>query len=158
MPINFEDLLNLGKESADLVIRNNSEIDETIESFRASLSTFLNLNINFTEEIEYEDDTNSFAARIRITNNLFEPRKKTGYSYICIQHTETGVTRRLIKIQRSNDGYPITVIIDKSHYINDNQEEFARALGAIASNSQTHLTLRSFQRMVEEKNTQTKTN
>lgn len=154
MPINFEDLLNLGKESADLVIQNNSEIDVTIESFRVSLSIFLNLNINFTEEIEYEDDTNSFAFRTR----LFEPRKKTGYSYICVQHIETGVTRRLIKIQRSNDGYPITVIIDKSHYINDNQEEFARALGAIASNSQTHLTLRTFQRMVEEKNTQTKTN
>lgn len=157
MSFNFENLLNQGKESANLVIKNNSEIEQVIDAFRSSLASFLELNINFTEEIEYEDDTNILATQMRLAS-LFEPRKKTGYSYICIKHNETGITRRLIKIQRSNDGYPISVVIDKSHYISDNQEELAHALGAIASNSQTHLTLRAFQRMVEEKNTQTKTN
>ncbi|HFG2128679.1 TPA: hypothetical protein ACGF4W_003620 [Vibrio cholerae] len=152
MSFNFDELLNQGKDAADLVTRNNGEISEVLTNLKQSISRFLELEINFLEQVQYEEDENHSPLRFA---KMFEPLKKTGYNNILIEHEETGITKTLMTIKRSNDGYPIKVVHDKNHYSADNQSEFAQAVGAVVSNSQTHLMFRSFKRAVEEKRQQT---
>lgn len=147
MSFNFDELLNKGNEAADLAVQNNSEIKAVLDDLEASLARFLGIDIKLIEEIEYEDDGMSPFKR---TASIFEPRKKTGYNYISISHEEAGIKRKIMKIKRSNEGYPIVVVDGKNHYSSDNQSEFADAVGIVITNSQTHLIFRAFSRNVKE--------
>ncbi|MDE1312641.1 hypothetical protein L9W73_17000 [Vibrio aestuarianus] len=151
MSFNFDELLNQGKDAADLVTQNKREINEVLTNLKESISRFLELDIKFMEQTQYEDDKPS----VYRVATMFEPRKKTGYSYILIENEETGVSKTLMTIKRSSEGYPIKVVHDKNHYSADNQSEFAQAVGSVVSNSQTHLMFRGFKRSVEEKRQQT---
>lgn len=152
MSFNFDELLNQGKDAADLVTQNKREINEVLTNLKESISRFLELDIKFMEQTQYEDDDKPSVYKVA---TMFEPRKKTGYSYILIENEETGVSKILMTIKRSSEGYPIKVVHDKNHYSTDNQSEFAQAVGSVVSNSQTHLMFRAFKRSVEEKRQQT---
>ncbi|CAH6926729.1 conserved hypothetical protein [Vibrio chagasii] len=147
MSFNFDELLNQGKEAANLVTQNNREIKEVFTKLNTSLSRFLEVEIQFLEEIEYEDDGK--AAILRAVS-MFEPRVKTGYNNISIKHEETNVKRHFMSVKRSSEGYPITVVHEKNHYVADNQDEFAQAVGTVVSNSQTHLMFRGFKRAIDK--------
>lgn len=151
MSFNFDELLNQGKDAADLVTQNKREINEVLTNLKESISRFLELDIKFMEQTQYEDDDKPSVYKVA---TMFEPRKKTGYSYILIENEETGVSKILMTIKRSSEGYPIKVVHDKNHYSADNQSEFAQAVGSVVSNSQTHLMFRAFKRSVEEKRQQ----
>ncbi|MCG3826847.1 hypothetical protein [Photobacterium damselae] len=151
MSFNFDELLSQGKDAADLVTQNESEINEVLINLLDSISRFMELDIKFTEQDQYEGDNKPAFYKIA---TMLEPGKKTGYSYILIVNEETGVSKTLMTIKRSSEGYPIKVVHDKNHYSADNQSEFAQAVGSVVSNSQTHLMFRGFKRSVEEKRQQ----
>lgn len=159
MSFDFYDLLNQGKEAADSVTKNNNEISEVLTSLKESISNFLEFDIKFREEIEYEARDKATASKpssmFFVRSTLIESLKPTGYTNIYIEHEETGVLSKvLLTIKRSSEGYPVKVVHEKNHYSADNQSEFAQAIGAVVSNAQTHLMFRSFQRAVEEKRQQ----
>lgn len=147
MSFNFDELLNQGKEAAELVTENNREIREIFISLKDSLSRFLELEIDLVEDVKYEDEGKPTFLRAA---SMFEPRKKTGYNDVSVKYNETNTKRKLMSIKRSKEGYPITVVCDKDHYVADNQAEFAEAIGTVVSNSQTHLMFRGFKRTIAE--------
>ncbi|PMN73672.1 hypothetical protein [Enterovibrio norvegicus] len=148
MSFNFGVLLNQGKEAADLVTENRRQVREVFNKLNDALSEFLGLDITLAEEVEYEHHDS--AMHLRVLVSLGE-RKKTGYDKILIKHEISGVEKKLMMIKRSADGYPITVVHEKNHYVADNQDEFAGAIGLVLSSSQTHLMFNSFRRLVREK-------
>ena len=147
MSFNFDELLNQGRDAANLVIQNKREIKDVFDNLESSLSRFLELEVTIVEETAYEDDNKHPIMR---TVTLFEPRKITGYNYVSVRHEESGVKRQLMLVKRSSEGYPITVVDGKNHYTADTQGEFAQALGTVIANSQTNLKLRGLKRAVAE--------
>ncbi|GGI70236.1 hypothetical protein GCM10007978_05220 [Shewanella hanedai] len=157
MSFNFDELLIQGKDAADLVQQNKNEIEEVYEKLGHSLSSFLALDIKFEEDVEYKKENNNTAIHRSAIDILAlhsvgfpKSRELTGYNYIFIKHEKTDVKKSLMKVKRSNGGYPITVVHEKNHYVADNQKEFADAVGVVVSDYQTHLMLRSFKRLVDE--------
>ncbi|EKO3914745.1 hypothetical protein P0F25_003487 [Vibrio metschnikovii] len=147
MSFNFDELLNQGKDAADLVTRNNREIDEVLNDLKVSISKFLDLDIDFVEKEQYEDEIQPSLYSVA---NILRPRKKTGYKYLLIEHEATGISKTLMTIKRSSEGYPTKVVHEKNNYSADNQSEFAQAVGAVIANPQTHLMFRNFIRAVLE--------
>ncbi|MCD9501754.1 hypothetical protein GLP37_06150 [Photobacterium phosphoreum] len=148
MPINFDELLSQGNDAADLVIQNRSEINAVFENLRSSLSRFFAFEIRFVEEPEYEDENKTPMSRISLM--MTHPRKLTGYNHVYIESEEAGIRRKLTSIKRSPEGYPVTIVNAKNHYVAEIQEEFAAALGCVVSNPQTHLMFRNFKKNVHK--------
>ncbi|WP_340642592.1 hypothetical protein [Photobacterium damselae] len=147
MSFDFDELLSKGFDAANLVIQNNNEINAVFDDLEASLTKFLGIKITLIEDIEYENKTKN---PLMLTSSIFEPRKRTGYNSISIYSEEADIKRRIMKIKRSNEGYPIVVVDGKNHYLSDNQREFVEAVGSVIVNPQTHLTFRAFKESYEK--------
>jgi len=148
MSFNFDELLQQGKGAAENVLKNKREIKEVLTDLENSLSQFLETPIKFKEYIGYvKQDNDPFR---RITSS-FIPREKTGYNEVHIVSEEVELSKEVFQLKRSDDVYPITIVRDRNHSVADDQNEFAMAIGQIASNSQFHLQLNSFKRQVKEK-------
>lgn len=146
MEFNFEDLLKQGHEAAEIVIRNNSEIDEIFKSLAHSISNFIEIKVSLIEEKEYEFDEKS---RNKLMSTFIVPSKvATGYNLVSIINPETNVSKSLFSIKRSGDGYPITVVFGKANFIAETQDELRSTIGLVISKPEINLALRSFKRDV----------
>jgi hypothetical protein len=148
MAFKFDELLEQGKGAAENVLKNKKQIREVLDDLEVSLSRFLEMPVKFKEYTGYaKGDEDPF---IRMANSL-KPKEKTGYNEVHIVHQQTGASKEVFQLKRSDDIYPITVVRERNHSVADDQNEFASAIGQIISNSQFHLQLKSFKRGVEEK-------
>lgn len=148
MSFNFDDLLQQGKGAAENVIQNSKEIKSVLDDLEISLSKFLSMPIRFEENIEYvQDHSDPFS----FFSNQFKPKEITGFNVVSIVSIETGISKEVFKLKRSDDVYPITIVRGRNHSVVDDQSEFASSIGQIASNPQFHLQLNAFKRQVEEK-------
>lgn len=148
MAYNFDDLLQQGKGAADNVLQNKKEVKEVLKDLETSLNKFLKIPIKLKEYTGYVKEDLDPILRI---SNPFKPKEKTGYNEVHIVHEQLGLSKEVFQLKRSDDVYPITVVRERNHSVADDQNEFANAIGLIASNSQFHLQLNSFKRQVEEK-------
>jgi len=148
MSFNFDQLLQQGKGAAENVIKNQKEIKEVLEDLENSLSQFLGMPIKLEENIGYvKNDEDPFVYIAK----MLKPKEKTGYNEVHIVSEQVEFSKEVFQLKRSDDVYPITIVRERHHSVADDQNEFASAIGQIASNSQFHLQLNSFKRQVEEK-------
>lgn len=148
MSFNFDDLLQQGKGAAENVIQNRSQIRSVMDDLKISLEKFLQIPIELEEYIDYvEDDRDTI---LRMTNP-FKPKEKTGFNVVVIKNSQVNISKELFKLKRSDDVYPVTIVRERSHFVADNQDEFANSIGQVVSNAQFHLQLNSFKKQVNEK-------
>ncbi|WP_444906682.1 hypothetical protein ACJJIR_20870 [Microbulbifer sp. SSSA008] len=144
MNFRFDELLQEGKANADIVAKNNNEIQAVVDLLARSVTSFLDFRVEIFEEAEYE--TPSSALQRIASNNLLESnkRKPTGYAVLYFRNPEADIKKPFVRIKRSEDGYPISVIHKKNHIVCENQLEFGSALGQVISDPQLHLSLKTF--------------
>lgn len=145
MSFNFDEFLQIGKTAAENVSKNNNEVTAVLADLKHSLSTFLGIDIEFDERIEYE-----LPDRFKMVINPFLPKEKTGFRALYITTPGTAAEIELFKLKRSQEVYPITIAMDQNRVVADDQDEFANAVGQLVSNSQFHLHLNSFKRKVDD--------
>jgi hypothetical protein len=148
MSFNFDDLLQQGKGAAENVIQNRNEIKSVLNDLEVSLGKFLQMPIELEEYIEYVQDDQDPIARF---TNQFKPKERTGFNVVSIKSSQVKISKDLFKLKRADDVYPVTIVRERSHFVADNQNEFATLIGQVVSNAQFHLQLRSFKRQVDEK-------
>lgn len=147
MSFNFDELLQQGKDAAENVIKNKSEIAEVLKDLETSLNQFLEIPIKLKEYVGYaKNDDLPFSAFA----SLLKPKEKTGYDEVHIVSEQVNFSKEVFQLKRSDDIYPITIVRGLHHSVADNQSEFASEMGQIASNSQFHLQLNSFKIQVEK--------
>ena len=142
MSFNFDSLLTQGKEAAENVLRNQSEINAVFSNLEKSLSNFLSIDIYFEERPEYKHiGKPSFFEPL---SELSTPREKTEFNLVYIKRTNSHLEKAIFKIKHSDLGYPVTLVKGKQHYVCSNKSELEESLGDIVANPQLHLTLKSF--------------
>lgn len=151
MSFDFDKLLQEGLEAADAIIHNKKEIEEVFNSLEKSISKFLGIDIEFNEVAEFEEPESPQLYDLinshRVSYEFFhknDETKKTGYNLIHIASSDAIVKKFFLKIKRSENGYPITIVDGKSRYVVESQNELFDTLGYAASNPQNHIMFKSF--------------
>lgn len=145
MAYDFRKLLSEGNEAADNHIANEKQIEGVLSEFENSLHDFLQVDVKFRIETEYAEVS---------LKDIMRPRVKTGYKSVEIYNEETSSGERLFRYKISDGVYPVMLEIDTSHVVCNNQDDFANALGQVASNAKIHLKLKSFKNFILRANEQ----
>ncbi|PSU61237.1 hypothetical protein [Photobacterium phosphoreum] len=144
---NFDAKLEEGAEAQKKAEEQKLEISNVYKELSNSLSKFLGFEVSFYETIEYEQNTPMTMTAALISNKL----KKTGYKEITLGESDSNLRSKvLFKTIEPEDGYPVTIVHDKSKYISYSQEELAVAMQSIISNVSFHAALSSFKAKHQE--------
>ncbi|HCE2390628.1 TPA: hypothetical protein NKP06_004583 [Vibrio parahaemolyticus] len=154
MNFNFQESLAKGQESASLVMKNQSEVEDVYNELTKALTEHLGFEVHLYDRKEYKgvDSQNSLLALGAVINAWATPeRVATGYNILSLGIDVSDIPNvDIFKYKESDDVYPITVLFNRDKVICYNQDEFATAINKALENSRLNLELIDFKHRVDE--------